>query len=491
MKKTILITLLLPVLTFGQWNQVGANINGQVATEQLGTSSSLNTDGTVLAIGAPNAFVDSIRKGKVRVYEKNGTSWIQKGSDINGTNQYDQLGESVSISSDGNIVSIGAPGFSVAANPSGYTRVFEWNGTNWIQKGTDIIGEGNGDSSGGQVSLNANGSIVAIGASSNNGINGTFSGHCRIYEWNGSSWSQKGADIDGEAAGDSFGTSISINSSGTIVAAGASGNDGAGNMFGHVRVFEWNGSTWMQKGVEINGDSASQFFGISVSIDGTGNNLIAAGTIQANFNAGAVKAYTWNGSSWVQKGQTIVGDTGNDSFGSIGLDINDDGSTFIAGGLIGNNGKGYAKVYKITGSSWVQNGATINGDATTVQFGRSVSINSSGNIVAVGTPNTTETGNGINFGLVRVYEYSTLSISDTESTIISVYPNPSSGMVKINSEEQIELAHVYDMMGKEILSLEINSYNMDLDLTNYPNGKYTLKLQMNSGVQTYSIVKNN
>ena len=67
------------------------------------------------------------------------------------------------------------------------------------------------------------------------------SGHVRVYEYSGGSWSQLGADIDGEAAGDSSGYSVSLSSDGTIVAIGATGNDGNGSNSGHVRVYEYSG----------------------------------------------------------------------------------------------------------------------------------------------------------------------------------------------------------------------------------------------------------
>ena len=63
--------------------------------------------------------------------------------------------------------------------------------------------------------------IVAIGAVDNDG-NGSNSGHVRVFSWNGSSWTQLGSDIDGEAAGDGFGKSVSMNSDGNTVAIGAS-----------------------------------------------------------------------------------------------------------------------------------------------------------------------------------------------------------------------------------------------------------------------------
>ena len=53
--------------------------------------------------------------------------------------------------------------------------------------------------SGYSVSLSSDGSILAIGAYLNDG-NGTHSGHTRIYKWNGSSWNKLGSDINGEAA---------------------------------------------------------------------------------------------------------------------------------------------------------------------------------------------------------------------------------------------------------------------------------------------------
>ena len=48
---------------------------------------------------------------------------------------------------------------------------------------------------------------------------------------------QLGSDIDGEAAGDFFGNSVSMNSAGDRVAIGAERNDGTASDAGHVRVY--------------------------------------------------------------------------------------------------------------------------------------------------------------------------------------------------------------------------------------------------------------
>lgn len=49
---------------------------------------------------------------------------------------------------------------------------------------------------------------------------------------------QIGNDIDGEAADDHFGTSVSLSSDGSLVAIGAPVNNGNGLYSGHVRVYE-------------------------------------------------------------------------------------------------------------------------------------------------------------------------------------------------------------------------------------------------------------
>ena len=123
---------------------------------------------------------------------------------------------------------------------SGHVRVYEYDGaTAWNQLGQDIDGETAGDKSGFSVSMNSAGTRVAIGAIENDGDNGADSGHVRVYEYDGATaWTQIGQDIDGETANDLSGYSVSMNSDGTRVAIGGIGNYGNGDFSGHVRVYE-------------------------------------------------------------------------------------------------------------------------------------------------------------------------------------------------------------------------------------------------------------
>ena len=167
----------------------------------------------------------------------------QRGSDIDGEAVEDRSGNSVSLSSDGSTVAIGAYYNDGNGSYSGHVRIYAWNTATsaWEQQGADIDGEAANDWSGWSVSLSSDGTTVAIGADVNDG-NGYNSGHVRIYEWKGdlSTWEQQGADIDGEAVNDQSGASVSLSSDGTTVAIGAWGNDGNGSGSGHVRIYSIN-----------------------------------------------------------------------------------------------------------------------------------------------------------------------------------------------------------------------------------------------------------
>jgi hypothetical protein len=139
--------------------------------------------------------------------------------------------------------------------------VLAFAGPAWSQTqlGSDIDGEAAGDFSGYSVALSSDGTRVAIGAYANDGN----AGHVRVYDWNGTAWAKVGGDIDGEAADDYSGYSVSLSSDGKRVAIGAIVNDGNGNRSGHVRVYDWNGTAWAKVGGDIDGEAPGDRSGVS------------------------------------------------------------------------------------------------------------------------------------------------------------------------------------------------------------------------------------
>jgi hypothetical protein len=396
-----------------QWIQKGLDIDGEAADDDSGISVSMSADGNTLAIGAgsndgpPGSTWNN--RGHVRIYEWNGTFWNQKGQDIDGEAYNDNSGFRVSMSADGNTLAIGAPYNDGGGSNAGHVRVYEWNGTSWNQKGQDIDGEAANDISC-IVSMSADGNTLAIGATRNDGTTGDINdnrGHVRIYEWNGTSWNQKGQDIDGETANDQSGTSVSMSADGNTVAIGAHLNDWVGSSSGHVRIYEWNGTSWNQKGQDINGEASSDYSGSSVSMSSDGN-TVAIGAPYNDGNgsdAGHVRVYNWNGTVWAQKGVDIDGEAAGDQSGAS-VSMSADGNT-LAIGAVQNDGTGpdagHVRIYEWNGASWNQKGQDIDGEAAYDKSGVSVSICAVGDTLAIGA--YLNDGAATDAGHVRVYDF--------------------------------------------------------------------------------------
>jgi hypothetical protein len=330
------------------WQQLGADIVGAAAGDKFGYSTSISNDGYTIAVGAPFNDGSSADAGHVRVYRFIASVWQQLGTDIEGSLSGDFAGSSISLSSDGNTVAIGANGNNFN---SGYTKIYTFNGSAWQQVGGDIVAENIWDQAGFAVSLNSNGNTIAIGAPYNDGT-GTSAGHVRIYSFSGSSWQQVGDDIDGEAANDLSGSSISLSSDGSTVVIGAPKNtQGVNTYAGHARVYYFDGSAWQQKGVEINGEAYNDRSGTSTSISGDGNTIaIGAPSNDANGSAsGHVRVFTYNGNAWQQLGLDLDGEKAGDNSGFSSC-ISKDGYN-VAIGAYGNddNGpiSGHVRVYDI------------------------------------------------------------------------------------------------------------------------------------------------
>ncbi len=402
MKKLVLLTLiLLPLITFSQ-SQLGSDFDGEAASDYFGHSVSMDSDGSHVAIGGLYNDGTASNAGHVRIYSWDGSAWAQVGNDIDGEAVNDNFGYSVSIDSDGSHVAIGANYGN--GSDSGYVRIYEYSSGSWTQVGSDIDGEADSDSSGHSVSIDSDGSHVAIGAIYNDGA-ASNAGHVRIYEYSGSAWSQLGNDIDGEAVNDGSGNSVSIDSDGSHVAIGAYLNDGNGSNSGHVRIYSWDGNSWNQVGSDIDGEVADDQSGYSVSIDSDGSHVAigAHNNDHMGSNAGHVRIYEYSSGSWTQYGGDIDGEAAGDKSGRF-VSIDSDGSHVAVGAHLNDgNGSnaGHVRIYKYSSESWNKVGSDIDGEASGDFSGISVSIDSDGSHVAIGA--WLNDGNGSSAGHVRVW----------------------------------------------------------------------------------------
>ena len=250
-----------------EWFQVGVSIDGEGAGDLHGRSVSLSSDGNRVAIGAPSNDGGGEDSGNVRVFEYDSSSWTQLGADIDGLAAGEHSGLVISLSSDGRRVAIGSPGREgVNVSSSSHVRVYKYGSYSWFQLGADISGHQGSVS----VSLSSDGSRVAIGSRGNVTVNGTFVGLVRVFEYSSGSWSQLGADIYSAAADDWFGWlawPVSLSSDGEHVACIAHSNG-----TGLTRVYGYNASSWVQLGTDIDGGTSlgnQSEYTIALSADGS------------------------------------------------------------------------------------------------------------------------------------------------------------------------------------------------------------------------------
>lgn len=164
----------------GIWTIMGDEILA-VGNSTGSSDISLSTNGETLVIGEPEFSDGLIQRGRVRVFNYESESWNQIGNAIFGEIAHYRTGSSVSLSADSQVLVIGEIGSTSGSTDKGRTRLFQNQGGSWIQIGNDIFGESSLDYSGGSISLSSDANVLAIGASQNDG-NGVDSGHVRVYD---------------------------------------------------------------------------------------------------------------------------------------------------------------------------------------------------------------------------------------------------------------------------------------------------------------------
>lgn len=491
----IIIILIIPFFTFGQWTQIGNDIDGESINDQSGYSVSISADGNIVAIGGRTNSDNGSASGHLRVYENIAGNWTQKGNDIDGIAASDRFGSSVSLSADGNTVAVGAPDNNDNGFESGHVRIFEFQSNDWIQIGDEIAGEVFSDHSGFSVSLSDDGSYVAIGAPDNGVTTGEGSnfGHVRVYENQSNNWVQIGDDIDGEAVEDKSGNSVSLNADGSIVAIGAHLNDGTAPGAGHVRVYRNESGSWEQLGSDIDGEATNDRFGSSVSLNNEGN-ILAVGAIDNN-GIGHVRIFENQSDTWIQIGSDIDGEAIEDDFG-ISVSLSAEGN-ILAVGAYRNNGfggdAGHVRIYKNISNVWEQVDNDIDGEAIQDRSGGSVSLSADGSIVAVGA--YLNDGNGANSGHVRVFSNANVFL-DVESNNFnhnfSIYPNPVKTYVTIDLGEIYATSKIkiYDILGK-LIDVQVNGNKriINIDTKHYQKGLYFIEIESEKMRDTLKFVK--
>jgi hypothetical protein len=232
---------------------------------------------------------------------------------------------------------------------------------------------------------------------------------------------------------------------------------------GGTNITKWNGTMWSTVANSntaalcvYNGDLYAG--GTFDTINGITSNLIAK----------------WNGTTWDSVGNGLTGGNGI----PIVTSLASYNGNLYAGGLFANAGGNPAKnIAKWNGIVWDSVGTGISGGNDPHVYALNV-YNSE--LFAGGV--FTTAGNNSAYYIAR-WNLPVGIKENTQHNGISVFPNPSSGKLIINSNSIMEnsILSIYNALGRSIFHSEIKNMKIEIDLSFQPKGIYFYQIQTKEG----------
>ena len=279
----------------------------------FGWSVAISANGDTVVVGAPHRTGGASQQGAAYLFYKpvgGWTNWVFQHDMLTASDgtDYDYFGSSVSISTDGGAIVIGASGDDIGGNTdqgSAYLFAYE-TPPFWSQyKLTASDGAAN-DWFGASASISGDGSVVVVGAnghdfgiSSNNGAAYVFV--APLFGWADATETAELGATGGGAHDDEFGYSAAISADGNAILVGAFGvngylNPGAAYLFVKPGA-GWGGVLTPPTKLTASDGAAGDGFGNSVSIGSAGNALaIGAYSDDISANANQGSAYVFDNS---------------------------------------------------------------------------------------------------------------------------------------------------------------------------------------------------
>ncbi len=93
------------------------------------------------------------------------------------------------------------------------------------------------------------------------------------------------------------------------------------------------------------------------------------------------------------------------------------------------------------------------------------------------------------FTLTNSIPGSFLATDEVEMAQTSVYPNPTTGIIHIDSKDRIESAEIYNMEGRLLKSVKLKGNRSEIDITEFEDGVYLLRTMNNGKGETRKIIK--
>lgn len=351
----------------GEWVQMGQDVS--IGSHRWYEMVAISRDGNHIVVS------ESIR-GPIRAFQWNpsNSTWKKMGSTIEGDKD-----------SHSSVVAMSSNGMYLVIAGRETVRVFKWHNQIWEQVGESIDMWAGSRRFFGAVSMSDDGRTIAVALL----VYRRVPGAVKIFNWNGSQWKEKGhliESLDSQGNYGLFGNSIALSGSGQQLAIGFPSALKSGKVVGKGQVFERHGSSWIQKGNDIYGKGKDYGFGTSIDMSRDGNRIVLGE--KRHRESGYARVVEWDGSKyWTNVGNYIEGEQ-NDDFGES-VSISSDGGRIVVGArdfdeMVGPSGAGFARMFDFDGISWLQLGNGLYGNKKFSGFGGGgVSMAGSGDRVAI------------------------------------------------------------------------------------------------------------
>ena len=359
-----------------------------VSTSDLTASSKTNT---FMIVGAPYTSNSS---GAAIIFKRDSKgAWAQL-TKFNPTSQmFAQYGRSVSMSLDGTVAVVGAPGNNASNVINGKGGFFFYTYANgaWKQR-VEGVGFAVGDAMGQSVYVTPDGSKFFVGAP------GVSNGKGAVYAFKVrkeiNNFEYLGAFVPADEGYANFGTSISASKNGDYVVVGG---DLSSSGKGAAWVFRPTGSegryTVGTKIVGTGGVGTTQGQGRSVAMNWDGD-TIAVGAPGEGGDKGAVYVFARNNSGgWDQKAR--LKDAAAPDHASLGSTVamsGDSGGTIVAGEPYAHTGEGETDGKVVTfvkaAKSWTYTAKPVLSNSSCNGLGSSLAIADDASLLAAGAPSS-------------------------------------------------------------------------------------------------------
>ncbi|HZW11087.1 MAG TPA: hypothetical protein VFF69_14390 [Phycisphaerales bacterium] len=329
------------------------------ASDLFGTRSAL--DGDILMVSSPG---DDGQRGSVHVYRRHQGGFVheQKLTASDGGTG-DRFGISIDLL--GNVAILGADLDDSMGTDSGSAYVFEFNGSQWIERQKLVPNDGSANDRFGQSACILDAQRVLVSAPYDDGPP-TDAGSVYEFRLVNGAWAQHEKVVPVLIAESGlFGSGI--DAEGDTLVVGAPGWDQSGNDAGALLVFRHNGSAWQEMQTLFGSDTAAgDQFGLALEIEG--EFIMTGAWVHDGSASDAGAAYVFRrrpDGNWEQFARLAPSDLeAGDGFGGV---VALEGTTAVISSHRADDAGaevGAAYHYQFDGDMWVQAAKFYPGDPT-------------------------------------------------------------------------------------------------------------------------------